>query len=102
MKIRQLGVDRLCVHRTPRHIYAQIISGVDDRVLLGVSSLDRELRGKMKYGGNVDSAIQVGRILGERAMKIGLKKVALDRSGFKYHGRIKALADSAREQGMEF
>ncbi len=101
-KIKQLGVNRLCVYKTPRHVYAQVIAPSGSQVLASASSLDKEVKGQIKYSGNVDAAITVGKILAERAKKAGVSKVAFDRSGFKYHGRIKALADAAREQGMEF
>ena len=100
--IRKLGVKRLCVHRTPRHIYAQIFEPGGSRVITCASTLDKEIRGKIKYSGNVESAVIVGKILAERAKAAGVTKVAFDRSGYKYHGRIKALADAARENGMEF
>ncbi len=101
-KIKQLGVNRLCVYKTPRHVYAQVIAPNGSEVLASSSSLDKEVKGQVKYSGNIDAAITVGKILAERAKKVGISKVAFDRSGFKYHGRIKALADAAREQGMEF
>ena len=101
-KIKQLGVNRLCVYKTPRHVYAQVIAPNGSQVLASASSLDKEVKGQVKYSGNIDAAITVGKILAERAKKVGISKVAFDRSGFKYHGRIKALANAAREQGMEF
>ena len=101
-RIRLLGVSRLCVHRTPRHIYAQVIAPDGGKVLASASTLDKEVRGGIKYGGNSAAATVVGKAIAERAKKAGVTKVAFDRSGFKYHGRIKALADAARENGMEF
>ncbi len=101
-RIKQLGVNRLCVNKTPRHVYAQVIAPNGSQVLASASSLDKEIKGQIKYSGNVEAATVVGKILAERAKKAGVSKVAFDRSGFKYHGRIKALADAAREQGMEF
>jgi large subunit ribosomal protein L18 len=101
-RIRLLGVSRLCVHRTPRHIYAQVIAPGGGEVLASASTLDKELRGQVKYSGNAEAASAVGKAIAERAKKAGVTKVAFDRSGFKYHGRIKALADAAREHGMEF
>ncbi|UTA47406.1 50S ribosomal protein L18 [Simiduia sp. 21SJ11W-1] len=99
-KIAELKVTRLTVHRTPRHIYAQIISGEGAKVLACASTLDKSLReGKT---GNVDAAKAVGSLIAERAKAAGVTQVAFDRSGFKYHGRIKALADAAREAGLEF
>lgn len=99
--IRRLGADRLTVHRTPRHIYAQVISGDGARVLASCSTVEVSVRAEGATG-NIDAAKRVGRILGERAVAAGVKSVAFDRSGFKYHGRVKALADAAREAGLEF
>lgn len=96
------GVVRLCVHRTPRHIYAQVISGDGSFVLASASSLDASLKAKLKSFGNVEAAKLVGALIAERAVKAGLLEVAFDRSGFEYHGRIKALADAARENGLKF
>jgi len=99
-KIRELGVTRLAIHRTPRHIYAQLISGDGSTVIASASTLDKDLRsGKT---GNADAAKAVGALIAERAKAAGITQVAFDRSGFKYHGRIKALADAAREGGLEF
>ncbi|MBB3170048.1 50S ribosomal protein L18 [Simiduia aestuariiviva] len=99
-KIAELKVTRLTIHRTPRHIYAQIISGEGAKVLACASTLDKSLReGKT---GNVEAAKAVGSLIAERAKAAGVTQVAFDRSGFKYHGRIKALADAAREAGLEF
>ena len=101
-KIRQLGLNRLCVHRTPRHIYAQLISPGGAKVIASASSLDKDLKEKLKNGGNAEAAAIIGKAIAERAKKAGVTKVAFDRSGFKYHGRIKALAEAARQNGMEF
>ena len=101
-KIRELGRARLCIHRTPRHIYAQIIDESGDKVLASASTLDRELRKDMKATGNADAAALIGKAVAERARAAGISAVAFDRSGFKYHGRVKALAEAARENGMEF
>ena len=101
-RIKRLSVNRLCVHKTPRHVYAQVISPDGSQVLASASTVDKDIKGKVKYSGNVEAATVVGKTLAERAKKAGISKVAFDRSGFKYHGRIKALADAAREQGMEF
>ena len=99
-KIRELGVTRLSIHRTPGHIYAQLISGDGANVLASASTLDKDLRsGKT---GNADAAKAVGALIAERAKAAGVTQVAFDRSGFKYHGRVKALADAAREGGLEF
>ena len=88
--------------KTPRHVYAQIIAPNGSEVLTSASTLDKEVKKEIKYSGNTDAAVVVGKIIAKRAKKAGVTKVAFDRSGFKYHGRIKALADAAREQGMEF
>ncbi|NOY65936.1 MAG: 50S ribosomal protein L18 [Gammaproteobacteria bacterium] len=101
-KIRELGEHRLCVYRTPRHIYAQLIAPTGSEVIASASTLDKTLRADVKSTGNVDAAVQVGKSIAEKAKAAGITKVAFDRSGFKYHGRIKALADSARESGLEF
>ena len=98
--IRKLGVSRLCVHRTPRHIYAQIIAPAGDKVLASASTLDSELRGGKT--GNVDAAAAVGKLVAQRAKDAGIETVAFDRGGYKYHGRVKALADAARESGLNF
>ncbi len=100
MKIRELGQSRLSIHRTPRHIYAQVIAPEGDRVLASASTLDKSLRGGNT--GNVDAARSVGALVAERAKEAGISRVAFDRSGFKYHGRLKALAEAAREGGLEF
>ena len=99
-KIRELKANRLCIHRTPRHIYAQIINGDGSNVICTASTLDKDLRGK--NGGNVEAAVEVGKLIAKRAKKNGIQVVAFDRSGFRYHGRVKALADAAREGGLEF
>jgi large subunit ribosomal protein L18 len=99
-KIRELRINRLSIHRTPRHIYAQVIAPEGDRVLASASTLDQTLRSGAT--GNVDAATSVGKLIAERAKAAGVSKVAFDRSGFKYHGRVKALADAAREGGLEF
>ncbi len=101
-RIKRLGVDRLCIHKTPRHVYAQVISACGSKVLASASTIDKKIKGQIKYSGNAEAASIVGKTLAERAKKAGISKVAFDRSGFKFHGRIKALADAAREQGMEF
>ena len=101
-RIKKLGADRLCVHKTPRHVYAQVISPNGSKVIVSASSLDKEIKDKIKYGGNIEAAIVVGGVLAKRAKKAGIKKVAFDRSGFKFHGRIQALANATRENGIEF
>ena len=100
MKIREQGVTRLCVNRTPRHIYAQVIAAEGDKVLATASTLEKDLREGST--GNIDAASAVGKLVAERAKKAGVVAVAFDRSGFRYHGRVKALADAARETGLEF
>jgi large subunit ribosomal protein L18 len=106
VKIKELNALRLSVHRTPRHIYAQIFAVQDDgkcdKVLATASTLQKDVRGDLKITGNIEAAKAVGRAIAERAKALGLTKVAFDRSGFMYHGRIKALADAAREAGLEF
>ncbi len=99
-KISELGATRLSIHRTPRHIYAQIIAADGGSVVASASTLDKDLRsGKT---GNADAAKAVGALIAERAQAAGVTQVAFDRSGFKYHGRVKALADAAREAGLQF
>ena len=100
MKIREQGVTRLCINRTPRHIYAQVIASGGDRVLASASTLEKNLRAGST--GNIAAASVVGKLVAERAVAAGVSAVAFDRSGFKYHGRVKALADAAREAGLEF
>jgi large subunit ribosomal protein L18 len=99
-RMRDLGVNRLSVHRTPRHIYAQIITAAGDKVLASASTLDSDLRGGKT--GNVDAAVAVGKLVAQRAKDAGIESVAFDRGGYKYHGRVKALADAARESGLNF
>ena len=99
-RMRGLGVNRLSVHRTARHIYAQVFAPEGDRVLASASTLDGEIRGGST--GNAAAAAVVGRLVAERARAAGVEKVAFDRAGYKYHGRVKALADAARESGLEF
>ncbi|GAB5413300.1 MAG: 50S ribosomal protein L18 [Congregibacter sp.] len=99
-RMRTKGVNRLSVHRTPRHIYAQVFAPAGDVVLASASTLDSGLRSGNT--GNIDAAAAVGKLVAERAKAAGVERVAFDRSGFKYHGRVKALADAAREGGLEF
>jgi large subunit ribosomal protein L18 len=100
-KIRELKALRLSVHRTPQHIYAQIFDP-QSKVLAAASTLQKEVRGDLKSTGNIAAAAAVGKAIAERAKAAGITQVAFDRSGFKYHGRIKALADAARENGLQF
>jgi len=100
-KIKELNMPSLSVYRTPRHIYAQIILP-GGKVVASASTLIEEIKKDFPYGGNVKAASVVGKIVAERGKQAGISKVSFDRSGFRYHGRIKALADSARENGLEF
>ena len=100
--IRLLRVVRLSIHRTSQHIYAQVISEDGSRTLACASTLEKTLSSTLKSTGNIDAATAVGKLVAERALSAGVKKVAFDRSGFKYHGRVKALADAARTGGLEF
>ena len=99
-KIRELGVPRLSVHRTSQHIYAQLIDADGGTVLASASSAQPDLKKSLKSTGNVEAAQAVGKAIAEKAKSAGIEQVAFDRSGFRYHGRIKALADAAREQGL--
>jgi len=101
-KIAELKSVRLSVHRTNTHIYAQIIAETGDKVLASASSLEKEVRDQIKNGGNVAAAALIGKRIAEKAKAAGITKVAFDRSGFRYHGRVKALADAARESGLTF
>ncbi|MBU6460938.1 MAG: 50S ribosomal protein L18 [Proteobacteria bacterium] len=101
-KIAQLKVARLTVHRSNCHIYAQIVDVSGSRVLASASTLESEVRKDLKSGGNISAAVMVGKRIAEKAKSAGIEQVAFDRSGFKYHGRIKALADAARENGLVF
>jgi large subunit ribosomal protein L18 len=100
VKIRELGANRLCISRTNQHIYAQVIAPAGGEVLASASTLDETLR--TGTTGNADAAAKVGALIAERAKAAGVEEVAFDRSGFKYHGRVKALADAAREGGLKF
>ncbi len=100
IKMRELGAVRLAVHRTPRHIYAQVLSACGSKVLVCASTVEASLRDGAT--GNVEAAAKVGTLIAERAKAAGIETVAFDRSGFKYHGRIKALADAARAAGLQF
>lgn len=101
-KIADLGANRLSVHRTPRHIYAQIIAPDGGTVMVTASTLEAEVRKGTKSTGNIAAAAIVGARLAEKAKAKGIDTVAFDRSGFRYHGRVKALADAAREAGLKF
>ncbi len=99
-KISELRVNRLCVFRSPKHIYAQIISPNGNEILACASTVEKKSR--KGATGNIDAAGKVGKLIAERAKKAGIEKVAFDRSGYAYHGRVKALAEAAREGGLEF
>lgn len=99
-KISELRVNRLCVYRSPRHIYAQIISATGSEILASASTVEKENRGSAT--GNVTAAETIGKLIAERAKAAGVEQVAFDRSGYRYHGRVKALADAAREGGLKF
>ena len=100
--IQELNLPRLCVHRTPRHIYAQVLSDDGTRTVASASTVEKNVRLETKYGGNCRAAELVGRLVAERAILAGVERVAFDRSGFKFHGRVAALAKSAREAGLVF
>jgi large subunit ribosomal protein L18 len=101
-KIASLGVHRLSVHRTPRHTYAQVFSSETGNVVASASTLAADVKALIKNSGNTDAAATVGKIIAEKAKAAGIESVAFDRSGFKYHGRVKALAEAARENGLKF
>ena len=101
-KIRELKANRLSIHRTPQHIYAQVIGPDGAKVLASASTLEAEVRKGIKNGGNVEAAAIVGARIAEKAKAVGVDTVAFDRSGFRYHGRVQALADAAREAGLKF
>ncbi|AKJ40956.1 50S ribosomal protein L18 [Pragia fontium] len=101
-KIKELCATRLVIHRTPRHIYAQIIAPNGSEVLAAASTLEKAIAEQLKYTGNKDAAAAVGKAIAERALAKEITKVSFDRSGFQYHGRVQALADAAREAGLQF
>ncbi|MCC7549643.1 MAG: 50S ribosomal protein L18 [Burkholderiales bacterium] len=101
-KISQLRAVRLAVHRSNSHIYAQVIDASGSKVIASASSLDKELRESVANGGNVKAASLVGKRIAEKAREKGIESVAFDRAGYRYHGRVKALADAAREAGLKF
>lgn len=102
LKIRDLEVTRLTVYKTPRHMYAQVTTPDGAKTLISASTLDKELQKSLKTTGNVDAAKEVGKLIAKRALEAGITAVAFDRGGFAYHGRIKALADAARDIGLQF
>lgn len=93
---------RLCVHRSLKHFACQLIDDLDGKTLASASTRDAAARSEVKYGGNSDAAAQVGRMIAEKATAAGIKSVKLDRGHNKYHGRVKAFADAAREAGLQF
>ncbi len=101
-KIAELGIARLCVHRTNCHIYAQVFSGCGTKVVAAASTVEADVRKQVPNGGNIEAAKLVGRLIAERSKAKGLEAVAFDRSGFRYHGRVRALAEAAREAGLSF
>ncbi|TRW47884.1 50S ribosomal protein L18 [Aliidiomarina halalkaliphila] len=101
-KIQELGATRLVVHRTPRHIYAQLIAASGSEVLASASTAESAIKEQVKSTGNVEAAKFVGKLIAERGKEKGVESVSFDRSGFKYHGRVAALADAAREAGLQF
>lgn len=100
--ISRLDVIRLSVHRSNSHIYAQLIDDKNNKVIASASTLEPEIKKEIKSGGNTKAAIIIGKRIAEKGIKSGISDIAFDRSGYKYHGRIKALADSARENGLKF
>ncbi|MBW3542060.1 MAG: 50S ribosomal protein L18 [Planctomycetes bacterium] len=96
------GRPRLCIFRSNRHIYAQLIDDDHGRTLVAASTLEKDVSGPGSYAGNKDAAVKVGGLLAQRALEKGIKEVVFDRGKYKYHGRVQALADSAREKGLEF
>ena len=101
-KLQELGATRLVVHRTPRHIYAQVIAPSGSEVLVAASTVEKAISEQVKYTGNKDAATVVGKAIAQRALEKGISTVSFDRSGFQYHGRVQALADAAREAGLQF
>ena len=102
LKIREIGAVRLTVHRTNSHIYAQLTSSAGERVLASASTLEREVRAQLKKGGNRKAAEAVGARIAQKAKQAGIDSVAFDRAGYRYHGRVKALAEAARAGGLKF
>ncbi len=100
-KIRELGAHRLSVHRTPNHIYAQVIDPDGSKIIASASTLQKDVRKGLKSTGNAEAAAAVGKAIAEKSKSAGVEQVAFDRSGFKFHGRVKALADAARENGLK-
>lgn len=101
-KIKELSVNRLSVHRTPQHIYAQVIAANGKMIIASASTVEKESKNELKNTGNIAAAAYIGARIAEKAKKAGIESVAFDRSGFLYHGRIRALAEAAREAGLKF
>ena len=101
-KIKELGAYRLSVHKTPMHTYAQVIDPSGSKVVASASTVEADIKKELKHTGNIAAASKIGQVIAQRAKASGVEKVSFDRSGFKYHGRVKALADSARENGLQF
>ncbi|HTD90150.1 MAG TPA: 50S ribosomal protein L18 [Burkholderiales bacterium] len=101
-KISELKAVRLTVNRSNSHIYAQVIDATGGKVLASASSAEKIVRGELKNGGNIKAAAVVGKLIAEKAKKVGVEAVAFDRSGYRFHGRVKALAEAAREAGLKF
>lgn len=102
LKIAELNAKRLTVFKSNSHIYAQVIDETGSKVLASASTLSKDIGGDVKNGGNIEAAKVVGKLIAQKAVAAGIKNVAFDRSGFNYHGRVKALADAARENGLVF
>ena len=101
-KIKNSGINRLSIHKTSQHIYAQVLSKDGQTTLASASTVNSELKANLKNTSNISAAIEVGKFIAKKALAAGVSEVAFDRSGFKYHGRVKALADAAREAGLKF
>lgn len=101
-KIKELQIPRLCISKSANHVYAQLFSACGEKVLAAASTVQKDVRGNAKHGGNKEAAALVGRAIGKKTLDHGIKKIAFDRSGYKYHGCVKALADAVREVGVEF
>ncbi len=101
-KIKNFSVNRLTIHKTSQHIYAQVISLDGNSTLASASTTQAEVKSTLKRTGNIEAAVQVGKSIAQKSIAAGVSQVAFDRSGFKYHGRVKALADAAREAGLIF
>lgn len=102
LKVHAGGTPRLSVYRSNKHIYAQVIDDLAGKTVVAASSLEKDLRGKLKTGGDLSAAAEIGKLVAERAVAAGVTKVVFDRAGYRFHGRVKALADAARESGLSF